>query len=572
MNAPPGFPILRPKKLRIGETLIQMGALNEEQLSAALSAAAGKKTLLGAVLVEMGMVAPVQLARGLAKQSNMPFVDLEASPPNAKWAEVIPERLSRRHHAIAFGRNGDALMIAMADPKDMMAIKEISSGVGKHERHFAATDALERLLDQFHSSAKTIGTLADRVSRDVSPQLPSGAQDAFKDDATSVAKLATQLLEEAIARRATDIHVEPMDNRLAIRLRVDGDLITLPAFRPETAGPLVQRLKMLSNLDISEKRKPQDGRFSFRSAGNKIIDARLATAPSKHGETAVVRLIAAQGQVPALATLGFHERDLADFIDALSAPNGLILLTGPTGSGKTTTLYSALRRLNTGESKIITIEDPIESALDGVVQTQLEDKAGYTFASALRSVLRQDPDVVLIGEIRDLPTVNTALQAAQTGHLVLSTLHTNDSKSAPARLVAMGAEAFMVSSSLRMVVAQRLIKLACVKCSEPHDVSAAENSWLTHALDGAAIPKTVRKGKGCSHCSGTGWFGRRAIHEALTLDHELIDLLQGGATQAFLKASDAKLKGRSLAARAAQLAIDGLTSIEEAQRATGGAQ
>ncbi len=558
---------------RIGEILLEQGLLSHAQLDRAVEHAEAKRMPLGAALVDMRLVAPRQLTRALAEQHRIPFVDLDNEPAAQGMGAWLPEPIARQCAAVVVAKTNELVRVAMADPKDMRLVRELTRFFeGKNvewERCYAVQEALVATLDRLYSKGDAISDLAKAVIKDVA-SAALGASDAMANDSSAVARYIQSVLDDAVVRRATDVHIEPMEAYLGVRMRIDGDLVSLPKADKAIAAAVVQRLKLMGELDVGEARRPQDGRMSFRTSHGKAVDARLATMPSKFGESIVVRLIAAQGQALGLDELGFHPQDLADFKAALSMPNGLILLTGPTGSGKTTTLYSALGHLNDGKTKIITIEDPIESSIDGIVQTEVKEKAGYTFISALRSVLRQDPDVVLVGEMRDGVTATTGLQAAQTGHLVLSTLHTNDAKSAPGRLVAMGAEAFMVASSLRVVVAQRLIKLSCVHCKERDSIDPARAAWLSHALDGEERQRFQFKGKGCHRCLGTGWHGRRAIHEALVLDEELIELLQRNATQEFLAASAARIRGRSLAYRAAQLAIEGLTTIEEAQRATGG--
>lgn len=561
-----------PARRKLGEILAAHGAASPAQLDKAAQHAEARRIPIGEALLETRTVSGRQLAVALAEQHRMPFVDLDAEPPSEAMASWLPEATARQCSAVVISKSEERATVAMADPKDMRAGQEIERFFGTRqlrvERAFASPAAIESALDRLYSKGDAISDLARAVTKDLSSSLVA-ASGAMANDASAVAKYLQSVFDDAVARRATDVHIEPMEAHLGVRMRIDGDLVALPKADKAIAAPVVQRLKLMADLDVGESRKPQDGRMSVKTSHGKVVDARLATMPTKHGESVVVRLIAARGQAPQLDDLGLHAQDLADFKAALDMPNGLILLTGPTGSGKTTTLYSALGRLNDGKTKIITIEDPIESSMEGIVQTEVKEKAGYTFISALRSVLRQDPDVVLIGEMRDGVTAATGLQAAQTGHLVLSTLHTNDAKSAPGRLVAMGAEAFMVASSLRAVVAQRLIKLSCVHCKEAVPIDAASAAWLSHIV-GADHGRSQFKGRGCPRCLDTGWHGRRAIHESLTLDEELIDLLQRGATQDFLRTAGQRIKGRSLACRAAQLALEGHTTVEEARRATGG--
>jgi MSHA biogenesis protein MshE len=556
---------------RLGDLLSNISGIKESDIQPVAALARQKGIPLGRALVDARKITRAELARALAKQANMEYMDLAKATPAAQWTTLIGESIARQHGAVAVGRREGLLVIAMRDAKDIYAIQAIERALGQHIRVFADEDAINATLNRAFSKTEAIGTLANAVAKEVAAA-PMAVEAQGSDDASPVARLVQNILDEALGRRATDVHIEPMEDHLKIRYRIDGDLVPLPKRDRAVAAAVVQRLKLMSDLDISERRKPQDGAFTFRSGGGKPINARVAVAPSRFGETAVVRLIAAQGEVLPLDQLRFSAHDFDLYLEAIGQPNGVILLTGPTGSGKTTTLYSTLGALNTGSSKIITVEDPIEATIDGIVQTEVNEKAGYGFPEALRSILRQDPDVVLIGEMRDKTTAITGLQAAQTGHLVLSTLHTNDAKSAPTRLIAMGAEPFMVASSLRMVVAQRLIKLNCPHCKVAHPFTPAQAAWIKHSVRGIIPEGKPMKGMGCEHCLGTGWHGRRAVHECLSMDAELIGYLERNDTQSFLRASEKKLEGKSLAARAGWLALTGQTTVAEAQRATGGSE
>jgi MSHA biogenesis protein MshE len=389
--------------------------------------------------------------------------------------------------------------------------------------------------------------------------ISAGAEDA------PVVKLMQSVFEDAVQVRASDIHIEPQEKKLLIRFRIDGVLHMQAESDPKIAPALVLRLKLMSGLDISEKRLPQDGRFNVR-VRNAQIDVRISTMPTQHGESAVMRLLNQSGGLLGLERIGMPEEMLKKLRQIIHRPSGMVLVTGPTGSGKTTTLYAALDELNTPERKIITVEDPVEYRLPGINQVQIHEKIELTFARVLRTALRQDPDVILVGEMRDQGTVETGLRAAMTGHLVLSTLHTNDAVSTPIRLLDMGAPRYMVAMSLQVVLAQRLVRIICESCAQTYELLASEHEWMRNYIGVDADGHTYLKGRGCSQCNGTGYLGRTGVYEMLEMTRPVVEAANQVDPARFVEAARAQMQGRMLKDHAVQLVITGRTTVEEAMR------
>lgn len=561
---------MRPAKIRLGEILVKNDLLSQATLDKALER--GKQTgrKLGRVLVELGSLSEEDIAGALANQTGLPFVDLKLINPAAQTVQLLPETLARRCSALALDRSERGrVKVAMSDPADVFAYDEIAKHLrGDFDVVVSTESAIFSAIDRLYRRTGEINELAGELSRemgqeafDFSQLLAVGGEDA------PVVRLLQTIFEDAIASRASDVHIEPMERHLVIRFRVDGRLQIQNKADAKIAAPLAQRLKLISGLDISERRLPQDGRFHIR-VHKSVIDIRIATAPAAHGESVVMRILSQNSGLLSIERIGMPEQTLAAFKRALERPQGMILVTGPTGSGKTTTLYGALSSLNGPESKIITVEDPIEYRLEGVNQMQVHEKIGLTFEASLRSILRQDPDVILIGEMRDAVTVEAALRASMTGHLVLSTLHTNDAKSAPARMLDMGAEKFMIASSLRLVLAQRLARLNCERCSAPYEPTETEMGWLVANAPPEADLSAgrYRRGAGCPSCSGTGFHGRVGVYEMLVMDQELTQALYDPNPLAFSSLADQKMGSNTLARHAARLALDGRSSVAEARK------
>jgi MSHA biogenesis protein MshE len=378
-------------------------------------------------------------------------------------------------------------------------------------------------------------------------------------------KLLQTVFEDAAQARASDIHIEPQEKKLHIRFRIDGVLHLQTESDGKIASAVVLRLKLMSGLDISEKRLPQDGRFNIK-VGTQVIDVRISTLPTQYGESVVMRLLSQASGMLGLEKIGMPADMLAKLREVIHRPSGMVLVTGPTGSGKTTTLYAALGELNTTERKIVTVEDPVEYRLRGINQVQVNEKIELTFERVLRSALRQDPDVILVGEMRDQPTVETGLRASITGHMVFSTLHTNDAISTPIRLLDMGAPRYMVALSLQLVVAQRLVRVICESCAMDYEPLPNENEWLRVELRDLTKGVQCKRGKGCSHCNGTGYLGRTGIYEMLEMTGPVVEAANGEDIHRFMQAARTQMGGRTLRHHAAQLAASGRTTVEEAMR------
>lgn len=569
---------MRPMKIRLGEMLVSQGLLRDSELPDYLAKAKQTGKKLGRVLVDAKRVTETVLVQALANQLGLPFIDLQKITINQHSAQLLPETMARRWGCLVVSRddkpNGLAeFTVAMSDPADVFAYDEISKVLHGELVVVAATEeGIFSAIDRLYRKNDEIVELAEALTREFT-DAGSGALDLAQlgttagDDAP-VVKLLQSIFEDAIARRASDIHIEPMERKLLVRIRVDGTLHILNEADPKTAAPLAQRLKLISGLNISERRLPQDGRFNVK-VHRHLIDVRIATSPSAFGESVVMRLLNQNAAHFDLDQLNMPPETKAAFLQAIDRPQGMILVTGPTGSGKTTTLYSALTRLNTSELKLITVEDPVEYQIPGINQIQIHEKIGLTFNTSLRALLRQDPDVILVGEMRDKETVDAALRASMTGHLVLSTLHTNDAKSAAARLVDMGAEPFIVGQSLHLVLAQRLVRLICTRCAVPHRPNDHELAWSDQLAREGVSPDssevTFRIGQGCEQCSHTGYLGRIAIYEHLNVNREMIAALAEGL-QRFSEAAARFVHGKTLSHHANALARKGSITLKEARR------
>lgn len=562
---------MRPVKVRLGEMFISQGLLNADELETYLVKAKRTGKKLGRALVEAKLISEVQLTQALALQLGIPFLDLNTALINPETARRLPEPMARRYSALVVSVESDngvpRFIVAMADPADLPACDDIKKALnGDIDLRAATEEAIYAAIDRLYRKTSEIGEFAQALTKEFASQdgdaldLAQLGESAGSD--APVVKLLQSIFEDAIARRASDIHIEPMEQKLMVRIRVDGTLHLLSESDTKTAAPLAQRLKLISGLNISERRLPQDGRFNIK-VHRHVIDVRIATSPTSFGEAVVMRLLNQNASHFDLDLLGMPQATRQAFQDALDRPQGMILVTGPTGSGKTTTLYAALTRLNSVESKLITIENPIEYRIGGISQIQTHEKIGLGFDTALRSILRQDPDVILVGEMRDSETVDAALRASMTGHLVLSTLHTNDAKSAAARLIDMGAEPFMVSQSLHLVLAQRLVRLVCGYCKNAYEPTAAEVAWSDRL--GVSVAPHFKTGTGCDRCSHTGYMGRIAIYEHLAMTRKLILSLAQGA-QAFADEGAKEMGEFTLAHHANELARNGRITLKEARR------
>jgi MSHA biogenesis protein MshE len=556
----------RPEKLRLGDVLVQQKLISQEQLQQTLDLqrTTGKK--VGRLLIETGVITEELLANGLARQLRIPFVNLKTFPFRADVIKLLPETLARRFKALALEDKGDVLLVALADPLDLFAFDELTRTLKRNIAIAAVPEGqLAAAFDRLYRRTDEISGLARALEKDLGDAVDFGELTASVGiEGAPVVRLLQSLFEDAMQVGASDVHIEPQETSLQIRVRVDGVLQVQTQADKRIGGALAQRLKLMAGLDISEKRLPQDGRFSVRLKDH-TIDVRLSTLPTNYGESAVMRLLVQGSGMRRLDSIGMPAGMLARFRDLLGRTSGMVLVTGPTGSGKTTTLYAALAEVNAAELKVITVEDPVEYRLPGLTQVQVNDKIELTFAKVLRSCLRQDPDVILVGEMRDAETAEIGLRAAITGHLVLSTLHTRDAISTPFRLLDMGVPAFMVSTSLQGVIAQRLVRLNCRECNAPHTATPQEQNWLTGML---AVGDTVepKRGLGCSICNGTGYTGRQGVYELFEMDALLTQLASKADPAEFMRAARDRMKGQTMPYHALELVRQGRTSLAEAMR------
>ncbi len=556
----------RPEKLRLGDVLVQQRLISQTQLQQALELQRQTGKKVGRLLIETGIITEELLANGLARQLRIPYVNLKTFPFRADIVKLLPESAARRFRALVLEDKGDNLLVALADPLDLFAFDELTRLLKRTITVAAVPETqLALTFDRLYRRTEEITGLARALEKDLGEAVDFGELTASVGiEGAPVVRLLQSLFEDAMQVGASDVHIEPQENGLQIRVRVDGVLQTQTMADKRIGGALAQRLKLMAGLDISEKRLPQDGRFSVRVKDN-TIDVRLSTLPTAYGESAVMRLLKQGVGMKRLDDIGMPADMLKRFREILGRSSGLVLVTGPTGSGKTTTLYAALSELNAAELKIITVEDPVEYRLPGITQVQINDKIDLTFARVLRSTLRQDPDVILVGEMRDAETAEVGLRAAITGHLVLSTLHTRDAISTPFRLLDMGVPPFMVATSLQAVIAQRLVRLNCAECNEAHEPTPQEQSWLSSMINAeeTVVPK---RGRGCSSCNGTGYSGRQGVYELLEMDAALTQAASRSDPATFIRLARERMIGKTLAHHALALVRLGKTSMAEALR------
>ena len=557
----------RPQRLRLGDILVAQKVISQEQLKLALDEQKRSGRRLGRALVDMGFTAELNIAQALARQLNVGFVDLKHHNFKANVALKLPESSARRFRALALEERGAKMLVGMADPTDLFAFDELSRILKKDiEPVVVAESEVAVALDRVYRRTEEISGLAKELHQDLGENLVDfGALDAAlgAEDAP-VVKLLQSLFQDATQVGASDIHIEPQEDRLRIRIRVDGHLQAQTETEPRVAAALALRLKLMAGLDISEKRHPQDGRFNVL-VRSQPVDVRISTMPTHYGESVVMRLLNRQSGLLGLELLGMPAPMLQRFREIIHRVSGMVVVTGPTGSGKTTTLYAALNELNSTALKIITVEDPIEYRVAGLNQVQVNEKIDLTFSSVLRSALRQDPDVMLIGEMRDTETAQIAMRAAITGHMVLSTLHVREAASAPVRLLDMGVPRYMVATSLQAVIAQRLIRRICESCAEDYSPTPQERRFVEAGWSGTG-KSGYRKGKGCTHCAGSGYRGRIGVYEMLEMTPRLVEATAKEDVSAFARIAEEEMAGHSFAHHAAELAASGRTTLNEVMR------
>jgi type IV pilus assembly protein PilB len=550
---------------RLGNLLLERGLVSADQLDEARTEQARTGRPLGRLLLERQALSEADLAQVVAEAAGLEYVDLDEHPIDPTATAVISDVMARRYTALPVSWDGDDLVVAMADPSNVVAVDDIRSITRADVRVVVSTpSSITSAIDRSH-----------RVDADVE-ETTSLALDTAEDEEdlshlrevtedAPVVRLVNLLIRQAVQDRASDIHIEPAERDVRVRYRVDGVLHDVMRTPKRVQNGLVSRLKIMADLNIAERRMPQDGRVSVQLGGRQV-DLRVATLPTVFGEKVVLRVLDKGTAMLDLADLGFLPGTRARFETAFSKPYGTILVTGPTGSGKSTTLYATLNRLNDPAKNIITVEDPVEYRLPGINQVQVNTRAGLTFAAALRSILRSDPDIVLLGEIRDRETAAIAMEAAITGHLVLSTVHTNDAASTPTRLVEMGLEPYLVSSAVDCIVAQRLARRLCERCKEPYEPTSVELSAV--GWDGAteAKPERLWRAVGCGVCSRKGYQGRFALHEVLLVTEELESLIAERAHSEDLR-KVAVAQGMQTLRQAGQAQVEaGVTSVEELLR------
>lgn len=557
------------KKIRIGDLLVSNAVITETQLQLALEKQKSSGLRLGRTLISLGYVGEDQFLEFLSTQLRIPFVDLRRFKFDISLVARLSETLARRYRAIVLSDNKGELLVGMADPTDIYAYDAVERALQQPILQAVVRESeLLGTLDLVYRRTEDIASFAEELDEELTDtQFDLASLTPAADDSDApVVKLLQSIFQDAVQVRASDIHIEPDESVLRIRQRVDGVLQEQVMKERRIAPALVLRLKLLSGLDISERRLPQDGRFSLKVKDRKL-DIRLSTMPIEHGESVVMRLLDQTDGAAQLENVGMPDAMLNQFRRLIHMPHGLILVTGPTGSGKTTTLYGALQELNEIGKKIITVEDPVEYRLQRVNQVQVNTKIDLTFARVLRAALRQDPDILLVGEIRDTETAEIALRAAMTGHLVLSTLHTNDAVSSAMRLVDMGAESFLAATALRAVVAQRLVRRLCDNCYLDHTPDSRELGWLSaHIGEERAKAVQLKRPSGCHRCNNTGYRGRIGIFEILILNDEMSDALRRADSSGFVRAAKKSPGYVPLVMSAIADAEKGITSLDEVFR------
>ncbi|WP_078545318.1 GspE/PulE family protein [Litchfieldia alkalitelluris] len=538
---------MRNTRKRLGDLLVEGELISEEQLQQAL-AEKSQSQKLGDVLLQRGYITEQQLIEVLEFQLGIPHVSLFRYPIDTSLTTLIPKEVAQRNLLVPLKRDGEKLFVAMADPMDFYTTEDLRLATGfQIETAIASKDDIVRTINKIYDLDEGVKDFIEESSIDVQEERGSAA-----NDDSPVVKLVNQILQNAVAQKASDIHIDPQETKVVLRYRVDGVLRTERSLPKNMQSVLTARIKIIANLNITESRVPQDGRIKV-NLDFQAIDLRVSTLPTVYGEKIVMRVLDLSGALNDLPQLGFNKVNLERFVKLIESPTGIVLITGPTGSGKSSTLYAALNRLNSEEVNIITIEDPVEYRLDGINQIQVNSNVGMTFASGLRAILRQDPNVVMIGEIRDQETANIAVRASLTGHLVLSTIHTNDSLGTISRLMDMGVEPFLVASSLSGVVAQRLVRRVCKDCAE--DQVPTNRELEIFARRGIKIDK-VRRGKGCGNCNMTGYKGRVAIHELLEMNDEMRRVIMDG--HSLTKLREIAIKNRTIF-----LIDDGLIKVKQ---------
>ncbi|MDX3775384.1 ATPase, T2SS/T4P/T4SS family [Chromatiaceae bacterium AAb-1] len=558
----------RPRlKMRLGDLLVHEGIITSQQLTEALDQQNKTGRKLGATLIDLNFLTEQQLLQFLAQQLKVPLLDIARLRIDPKTAQLLPEVYARRLRALVIEDRGDSVLLGMSDPADLAILDQIAPILAPKDISIAVVqeDQLLEAFDTLYRRTREIETFANQLKEEYRSNISTELNVLEETDTadSTVSRLLNSIFEDAVQVKASDIHIEPDENVLRIRQRVDGVLQENLLKEVSIASALVLRLKLMAHLDISEKRLPQDGRFQITVKKHRI-DVRMSTMPVQHGESVVMRLLDQSAGLLRLEDTGMPEPLLKRLRRLIKSPHGMILVTGPTGSGKTTSLYGLLSELNQAGNKIITVEDPVEYRLPRINQVQVNHKIGLTFSNVLRTALRQDPDIIMVGEMRDQETAEMGLRGALTGHLVLSTLHTNDAVTSTLRLIDMGAAPYLVASALRAIMAQRLVRRLCEHCKKETPPDELELNWLKHF--NANHHTRYWRADGCRSCNHTGYRGRVGVFELLLVTRPLADALRRGDTESFNRLAYQSPDFIPLGAMALQYAQQGITTLEEVIR------
>lgn len=560
-------------KALLGDVMVDTGAITLDQLLVIIKTqkdAEGRPPRFGSIAQSLGYATEDQVACSVAEQLGLNFLDLRENPPGRYAANLVPEGIARRYRLVAHTWAEDGVVIAMADPTEIVALDDLRMVFGrtKVEVRVAAETAILQTIDRMYRAEPSASQLLEESHPSTPVEVVTAGAHALETHSQTapIVRAVNSLISDAIRDRATDIHIEPQARALRIRYRIDGILRDAMELPKSSQLYITSRIKIMASMDIAERRLPQDGRTTLK-IDDQAVDARVSTLPTYWGEKVVIRLLPVNPTEVPLGAIGMDEDQLRELKDALAAPQGLIVFTGPTGAGKTSTMYASLSHIMSSDHNMVTLEDPIESQIEGLNQVQIEERAGITFASGLRSILRQDPDVIMVGEIRDGETAKTVIQASLSGHLVVSSLHTNDAAAAVTRLIDLGVEPFLIASGLTLVVAQRLIRLTCESCSRPataDEIMMSALELVDEDLSGAQLVK----GEGCARCSDTGYLGRTGIFEVLPMSRRLQDTGSRSTLESAIR-DGARAEGTlSLRRRGLQLAFAGRTTLEEVLRVT----
>jgi type IV pilus assembly protein PilB len=551
------------EKKPIGEILVEAGLINEDQLKQILKTKPLDRKF-GDYVVELGYVDEKHAAQALEYQLKIPFINFGDTAIDLEAVQLISESLARKYGVIPIRKEGNVVSLAMTDPLDLYALDDVKASTGCEVKPLIATRSdVRNAIERYYGSES-----AEKAAEEFKQQFDMLQIEEINEDQSAevanspVVRLVNSIIQHAKRVKASDIHIEPSERFFRVRFRVDGELQEIMKSVKTAHSAVVTRIKIMGKMDIAEKRVPQDGRVETVIEGSPI-DLRISVLPTVYGEKVTIRLLGRSDIQMSRAQLGFSDENSELFDKIIKSPNGIVLITGPTGSGKTTTLYAVLKELNKIATNIVTVEDPVEYRLEGINQVQVNNKAGLTFASGLRSILRQDPDIIMIGEIRDTETAQIAVRAAITGHLVLATMHTNDAASTVSRLLDMGVESYLVSTSLAGVVAQRLIRKICTNCRTARKATRAEMQMLKVLTE-----ETIYYGAGCSYCNNTGYRGRTAIHEVLPVNSSIRELIERRASVDHIRSIAQKTGTLSLRDSCIKLVLDGTTTIDELVKVT----